>query len=1595
MKAQDIQPVPYSQLWSKVEQANKDGLPQTAVQYLKEIEQKAKQDGNILEQLYASEEIYTALTKYNWKEANQFNPTLSTLRNEIYADLDSNIEKYADNPRVIMLLYKRLINHKSQVDSKLNPLGADYLGIREEALALKQKYASTEYAQKIQRVVDGMDGQTLSFSDNGQTMPRKGIEYIVSCKNVSVLKVDIYRLKDNYTYSQTGDLEENLPDFAKYGEKYASLTFDDFKNEYNITEKQGIKVDLEREGVYLLYFNAGKAKNVTTINVSRVAVGVRTVRRETEFYAADITTGEPFAKPRVSIFRDRDVSSKNGFVPWRALSTTSYKSDGFNKIKKLTIPSDANKNSYKFRVENGSDRYSPLMYLKDGTGSSRKSESMNDYVRIYTDRELYKPTDTVYFKVICCKTDGVRGEVVPNKSVEIKLRHESSNEAIATVKLVTNDMGSASGFFTIPEGSRNGTYILADKRYNSRFIRVETYKRPTFAVNMIPVKDVYCFTDVVKQQGKVTSYAGFSVANAVIEYDIQAYARVYPWGSTTFEDKRMSGKILSDNDGGFEINFVAERPKSKNGEDLSKSNITVTYRITVKATDPQGETHEVRSSVIVSDTPIDLNISFDMDAEDIEDGELDDYDEIDDQGRVLVDKDITDNFAIAASSRSGFPVDVDGSYVIRRGETDCAAGSYKSNSPISFDFKSLLSGEYEFVANIEYRGKKIETKRKFVLLSPGDTKVPYESEYFYYPLKTVDGIEFLIGTSEEDLYLELELFDADHRLYRQPVHLRDEMVKIVLPYEKSYPSMVVLSLFGFRNGKEINHHYDYIRPNDIRFDIDVETFRDKTTPRSQERFTVKAPASELMVSIFDVTTDRFDANSFYFQPLSSVIRTDSPDITTTLNQYSWRGPRFRAYSVNTSLMGMVPGVAVEESAADDMLLKEEVVAAKSVQDNDDAGGEEETSVDVVPRSNFGELLAFYPHIRVGEDGKAEVTFTTNDNLSTYRVLIMGYNQELKSAQVERSLIVQKEAMMVPNIPLFVREGDMITLKSKVVNLGVRELHGIAHIEFYDAVSGKSISLDGCDDIKLTLPAQAQGEVAWSVAVPSAVEKLGVKMTYSADGVSDGERHEIIVEPALITLTEAASFILGGSHGRKYYEKQLQQRIGAVNPIIEYAEYSTLSAVKESLPMAKKPSSDNAIAWISAFYINQMRGKVLGDASPAGEAAIREAFRDEAVAKMRTLQNTDGGFKWFSGMNSSDMITLFFLDKMDQLRSVGAIEFTADEDKLIVNALHYIDNRLATTKELSFNMVQYFAVRSEYLDVALSDGATAAFKSYLSKTVDGWQNIPILSKALLCETLLNCKGKEYWDKSFTERVDKLTRSLKDYAVQNNTVGCYFPNAVMPLRGLMNSEIYAHAQLIDLFGRIGERKMVNGLAQWLLLQKHNQAWENTVATTDAVYALISSNAKDLKLGAVYYTYTTTLDKVEASGNEITVQREFLRASDGKAIADGDALSVGDKIIVRYKVYNTENRSFVQMCAMRPACFYPENEASGYTWWGRYYKEVRESATNYYFELLPEEYTTIEERFYVTQAGTFTSSLVQIESLYAREYRGHTASVKIVTK
>ena len=1562
----------YAQLWSQVEKALSDGKPQTAARYLGELEEMTRAGGDELERLEVMRQRYECLSRYNWKEARDYYPGYSELRDSVFSSLDSNIEKYCKHPRVIMLIAEKIERLKNDEESKPEAEQDEevFKNIRKMCVQAIKSFPKSDHTSRLQAFIDDMDARWMNFGGPDRGYPGAEFTYEINTKNITSADLKVYRLSDRYSI---GDAEK----FAKYDSGSSrcvlvgSKKLDSFRNRYNIWETVKTAWKFDEEGLYVVKLVSGEKSEYHYVYISRVAVALRDVGGRHEVYAVDAESGKPFDGFTARTYREG--RGKGIFLSPVTFSTKEYAQDGFTVLNQKFY--EAPQNYARLEIAADGDSFSAPMDISKPYTRNYRDQRTEEGVYIYTDRSLYKPTDEIQFKVVAYRSDGKEGKVIEGKTLEVELYAPAESKPVATVKLVTNSYGSASGSFRIPEGSRNGSYRIRTEN-GSAYVQVEEYVTPDFYLEMPTLEGLYTFDDIITQTGVVKGYAGVAMAGAKVEYTVRRRPNWRRWSPThDYEWKVIDeGSVTADADGKFAISFKAERPQTDEDDD----DVSASFVVEVKVTDRQGETHEASKSVTVADIPLQLSTAFAS--------EVTVNDTV-----IAVNRDVEKYILIKGTNRNGIPQTVDGTYrLLCEGEV-LSEGNFTTGKPEDLDFSSLPSGRYRLEYQVIWRGRTISGDREVALFSPSDTRVPVESKLFFYPLETEGGIEFFVGTTEEDLYIELELFDREQKLYREPLHLSNEARRISLPYLDKYNDCVELSLFTIRGQKRYQVTRTFNRPvNPVKFDLQIESFRDRTAPETEESFIVKGPASELTVSIFDITTDRYGANFFYFNPFRKYT-TYSPSIFTNLPE---RGGRFYGeYEEEVIAYGAAGGRMLTRSSAmnyslakaevmDDMMELEEAAAQYDIADTA-VEQEEEGAEQADVRSDFGETIAFYPHLEIGPDGSAEVKYTTRQAFGTFRVLILAHDKKLHSGSAEQKFIVQKELMVMPSLPLFATEGDKITLKSVVANCGGREIKGTARITIEDAATGRKLNL-GTKDRKVTLAAGAQSEVEWTVTVPAA-EKLFVTIEVAGDGISDGEKNAIEIVPQMKEITETASFVLGGPHGRKYYEKQLQDRIGAKDAVIRYEEYGTLDAVRAALTAPKRPENDNMISWLNVLYVSQARLHI-------GETVDKD-LTDAAVAKLISLQHADGGFSWFPCMYSSDILTLLFAEKMSQLDRLGVRP--AGLDASVKKALRFIDGRIvdiASVKNWSYtSLIDYFEVRSHYLDVPMSDKVKNIFNKFLTDSEKDWQTLSIQAKAQLSNTLLRTKGTEFYRSAFAGRVDKLIASLVDHAVVNRTVGCYFPNAVMPYRGLLSNEVYAHAELQELFWLVGEKEMVKGLQQWLLLQKHNQAWESDMATADAVFALLTHEAEDLRLGAVYYTYKAPMKDVKEFGNDMTVKRTFWR--DGKELADGDVLHVGDRIDVRYDLWNGENRSFVQIHAMRPACFYPVDERSyGSSY---FYKEQTSSGTEYYYQLLVEEDSHLVESFYVTQEGVFDKGLVEMESLYAPEYRAHTSGGTVTSE
>ena len=272
-----------------------------------------------------------------------------------------------------------------------------------------------------------------------------------------------------------------------------------------------------------------------------------------------------------------------------------------------------------------------------------------------------------------------------------------------------------------------------------------------------------------------------------------------------------------------------------------------------------------------------------------------------------------------------------------------------------------------------------------------------------------------------------------------------------------------------------------------------------------------------------------------------------------------------------------------------------------------------------------------------------------------------------------------------------------------------------------------------------------------------------------------------------------------------------------------------------------------------------------------------------------------------------------------------------------------------------------------------------------------------------------------DAALRRSMDEDILSILEYAVRHDGGGFYYPNAVMPFRGLLENEAYAHSLISDVLSEYasshsdqvtGQKaaEIADGVRLWLILQKETQNWDTDPAFVNALCSVGKGSTDLLNTSVVTLTQRVLkpLAEVKASGNGFSIEKSYFIGD--KELHPGDTVRRGYRIRAVYTVQNSENRSFIRLTAPREASLIPVDQLSGIynlsftpltvDGWYRVspcgYRDVKPDRTVFYFDTYPEGHTTVTEDFFVTQTGTFQAPVQEIESLYAPHYRANAAAV-----
>jgi uncharacterized protein YfaS (alpha-2-macroglobulin family) len=211
------------------------------------------------------------------------------------------------------------------------------------------------------------------------------------------------------------------------------------------------------------------------------------------------------------------------FVSNRTLNKVEGKTDEKGIFK---FPSTASKEYYRtYLIQQPKTNDFQIMQVY-GNGTYNENYNPNKQTRttaqIFTDRAIYRPGQTVYFKVINTRIEKEVESVISGQQQKITLL-DANNQEVSSQDFTTNEFGSYHGSFVLPKGKLNGTFYIrtVGEPRGYKNIRVEEYKRPKFEITFDPVKEEYKYGQTIELKGKAMMFSGVALSNTTVNYEIK------------------------------------------------------------------------------------------------------------------------------------------------------------------------------------------------------------------------------------------------------------------------------------------------------------------------------------------------------------------------------------------------------------------------------------------------------------------------------------------------------------------------------------------------------------------------------------------------------------------------------------------------------------------------------------------------------------------------------------------------------------------------------------------------------------------------------------------------------------------------------------------------------------------------------------------------------------------------------------------------------------------------------------------------------------------------------------------------------------------
>ena len=1090
-----------------------------------------------------------------------------------------------------------------------------------------------------------------------------------------------------------------------------------------------------------------------------------------------------------------------------------------------------------------------------------------------TDRYTYEPGDTVHFAIMAYSHGEEASRVKAHLPIGLTLTDVRRKE-MGTLQGLTDEWGCYHGCFALPKDVTPGRFRLQVTDSLSghtmhHTINVEAFKAPTFMARIERPTGEVRLGDSLTLQGTATTYTGLPVIGAKVRYEVTAGCRGI-FGYRPLDDAlrlALSDTTYTDEMGHFSITFKAG--------DLSvdDEDITCNYSIKAHITDVSGETQSAQAGIVVGKRTkhTDLPNWKGM----VLHGDSIRYSLLTLNGQRIAEPitltlsklEVPRHMGIRASEENNWEKWSEERTLINR----CEQTSADSNNSLVIT-PDMPCGTYRLTVTYTDGGKTYSQHCHFKLFGEGKSTETSYALYTMatnaYKVSTGDTAVFYIGTRHSHVYTHYYIKVEDRVVDKGTLCLTDETVPLRIPVCEKWRGMMTVNIASVKdNVKKICRMGLTIEDKASQLNVQLSTLSNALEPGDREQCTISVSdyqgnpvCAALTLSVYNAALDAYGNN--YWDIALAPQRGGRAITIDEDRQSAWtdnayvsvpRATQPRHYALPVSLMdeqifyslatpATTRGMA-KNSAGFDTSVAEVVV----IEDDTKASTDAQESEEAYLRQDLRHTALFLPTLRTDEQGRATFTLTAPDLLSRWHIKGMAHTKDLKHGRLSVDFITRKDLMVQPNVPRFLYEGDACDFTAKVTNSGDSPMTVTVRLEATAPL--------GTYEQTLALEAGSSAVAAFAISVPQGVSALTYRITAQGDTHSDGEQGTIIVLPRRTLVTETMALFLNGKEKREFVFEALKScqsetlehhslRLDMVSTPMWY--------VIEALPPLSEESNPSYEQLFHRYYAASLGSKLMAQYTEI-EGYSDFYQRDSLVALQQTLlnrlsegQHTDGGWPWMEGFCSNPYMTQLIVKGIGELEGMGCVAIAQDETlyAMLKQGIAYLDricqdrfDRMERKpKTLENDALHYLYTRSMFPELPFDPTSHDAYEHYKSlllkdKTTRG----ALHYKALKMLTLIRMgeSGKAI----------KVAKVVHESSLSSDEMGIFWRDNRYGY-GWGNTPIVTQALLIEAFVRLGQpADIVARMQQWLLKQKQTTHWESTIATAQAVHALMVVSPKGL--------------------------------------------------------------------------------------------------------------------------------------------------------